>query len=191
MSGGGCILYYKKLHTKTSLQLLWLSLVVDMVHFCVCTDNYYKEKPLMDGDLCQFSTHRQESDQPSNGDNIRLWEQKAAGHPNPTDNQRVLDSFMGGSWPTSKSVLPMRAREVTSSHSNQQHIFSPLFPQLLFCLFFPLWLLSTDARISSNINPDVTPFDLLAAGGYSLPAFMLNGRCYEGPVLAPTNLKLK
>lgn len=85
----------------------------------------------------------------------------------------------------------LTSEEATHSHSDQQTIFSALFPHLLFCLLFPLWLLSTDARISSNIIPDVSPLDLLAAGGHSLPAAMLNGRWYEGPVLAPTNLRLK
>lgn len=121
----------------------------------------------MDWDLCPFSTHRQDHDQPSNGDNVKPWEEKAAEHPNPTDSQRVLDSFFDGSWAISESVLPTSGREATSFRSNQQHIFSSFFPQRLFCLFFPLWLLSTDARISININPDGTPFDLLAAGGYS------------------------
>lgn len=124
MAGDGCILCCKTQHTKTSLHLLWLSLGVNMGPFCDRAHNYYKEKPPMDWDLWRFSARRQDSDQPSNGGNIRLWEQKAAGHPNATDNQRVLDTFMGGSSPVSDSVLPV----TLFSFKSAAHLFSSLSP---------------------------------------------------------------
>lgn len=79
--------------------------------------------------------------QSPNGENNRPWEWKATGHSNPSDSQRMLNSFktpsLDGSWPAtlSKLLLPMKGREVTRSHSNQQHVISLLFPQPFFFPF--------------------------------------------------------
>ena len=154
-----------------------------------CTHNYYKEKSLMDWDLCQFSAHRQESDQPFNGEIVLDCESKKQ-----LDTQ--ISPTVKGCWTWMAPDLPLyqscqwRAGKTPVLIQISRTSFLLSSPNF-FCLSFPLWLLSTDARISSNINADVTPFDLLAPGGYSLPAIVLNGRCYEGPVLALTNLKLK